>query len=89
MTEVSRDFVQLLQAFHRLDLYIIFIAVSLNATWTVFAPATLLPGTALSLLYPCTKLVCPVADITKVVAEGEFRLLLEIENGRSACSSSD
>jgi len=57
--------------------------VSLNVTWTVFAPATLLPEIALSLSYP-TKLVCPIADITKVVAEGKLRLLLEIENRPSS-----
>lgn len=84
MTEVSLDFIHLLQAFHRLGLKIIFIAVSLNVTWTLFAPATLLPEMALSLSYPSTKLVCPVTDITKVVAEGKFRLLIEIENWPSS-----
>jgi hypothetical protein len=82
VTEVSCDFIQLLQAFHRLGLNIIFYRSVIKCyVDSILQP---LPGTALSLSYPCTKLVRPIADITKVVAEGKFRLLLEIENWPSS-----
>ena len=58
LPEVSRDFRQLLQASHRLHIcYRSVIKCYIGGQY--YAPATLLPEKALSLSYPCRKLVYP------------------------------